>query len=185
MPRWSPEAALRLEEAAITLFAENGYSATTVPQIAERAGLTTRTFFRHFSDKREVLFLRDREFPRVVREALIGVPDSVTGLALIEVALSNVAGELERWREPMMHRRGIVRAEENLRERELLKLDRLADATFEALVERGLPEGEARVLSRLAAAVFDIGLDRWLTGTPASRFADGLAQTFADLRRAV
>src|SRR6195952_1272374 len=66
MARWAPDAAVRLERAALELFAEQGYDATTVPQITERAGLTTRTFFRHFVDKSEVLFLREREFPAVV-----------------------------------------------------------------------------------------------------------------------
>lgn len=64
MSRWAPDAALRLEQAAMELFAEHGYAGTTVPAIAERAGLTTRTFFRHFADKRDVLFLRERELPR-------------------------------------------------------------------------------------------------------------------------
>ena len=74
MSRWAPDAALRLESAAVELFEEQGYGPTTVPQIAARAGLTTRTFFRHFADKRDVLFLRDREFPDVVGAALAGLP---------------------------------------------------------------------------------------------------------------
>src|SRR6478752_786039 len=124
MTRWSPDAALRLEEAALALFEEAGFSATTVPQIAERAGLTTRTFFRHFSDKRDVLFLRDREFPDVISRVLDAMPDDLPAGELIMRGLLNAAEELDTLREPIARRRRVIRSEAHLRERELLKLDR-------------------------------------------------------------
>lgn len=185
MTRWSPNAALRLEQAALGLFEEAGFSATTVPEIAERAGLTTRTFFRHFADKREVLFLRDREFPAVVAQALSGLPEPLSVEEILRRGLLGAASELEIAREPIARRREIIRSEAHLRERELLKLDRLADAIHAALLNRGVEGTRARLLSRLAALVFDLSVDQWLDSSPADSLSAILMQTWSDLRHAL
>jgi AcrR family transcriptional regulator len=129
MARWAPDAAVRLERAALELFAEQGYDATTVPQITERAGLTARTFFRHYADKREVLFLREREFPAVVASVLAAAPPSLSPMELVMHGLQTVAErDLVRWRRELAVRRDVLRADERLRERELLKSAGLAAA---------------------------------------------------------
>ncbi|MCJ1700133.1 TetR/AcrR family transcriptional regulator [Rathayibacter festucae] len=163
MSRWAPDAALRLERAAMELFAEHGYSATTVPSIAERAGLTTRTFFRHFADKRDVLFLREREFPEVVARLLAGAPAGLDPLGLLMHGLETVAaGDLEGWRGEIAARRAVVLSEPALRERELLKSAVLTDAMRDALVERSVPAEDAALAARTAAALFDASLEQWL-----------------------
>ncbi|MDY0912724.1 helix-turn-helix domain-containing protein [Rathayibacter festucae] len=165
MSRWAPDAALRLERAAMELFAEYGYSATTVPSIAERAGLTTRTFFRHFPDKRDVLFLRERELPEVVARLLAGAPAGLDPLGLLMHGLETVAGgDLEGWRGEIAARRAVIVAEPALRERELLKSAVLADAMRDALVERSVPAEDAALAARTAAALFDASLEQWLGG---------------------
>lgn len=162
MTRWAEDAALRLEQAATELFEAQGYTATTVPQITARAGLTTRTFFRHFSDKREVLFLRDRELPDVVRAALADLPLSLAPAAVAEQGLLTATRPLEQWRSAIGRRRAILRAEDQLRERELMKSARLADAIADGLTARTIPADDARVLAGFSAMIFDIALDRWL-----------------------
>ena len=91
MSRWKPDAAGRLIKAAITLFAEQGYEETTVAEIAERAGLTKRTFFRYFSDKREVLFSGSEELERLWLEAVAAAPPEATPLAVVTAGLDPVA----------------------------------------------------------------------------------------------
>ncbi|MFD1713148.1 helix-turn-helix domain-containing protein [Amnibacterium flavum] len=161
MTRWAPDAPARLEQAAIELFASRGYAATTVPEIAERAGLTTRTFFRHYTDKREVLFLRERDFPRIVSELLAAAPPALTPWGLVMHGFETVVSrDFDGWREGMRRRRAIIRSDPHLRERELLKSSMLSRAIEEALVARGAEDAE--LLARLGSAVFDTALDAWL-----------------------
>jgi AcrR family transcriptional regulator len=165
MARWAPDAAVRLERAALELFAEQGYDATTVPQITERAGLTTRTFFRHYADKREVLFLREREFPAVVASVLAAAPPSLSPMELVMHGLQTVAErDLSRWRRELAVRRDVLRADERLRERELLKSAGLAAAIGHALVDHGVEPSTASMAARVAALLLDVALDDWLDG---------------------
>lgn len=182
MPRWSPDAALVLEEAAMALFAEHGYAETTVPQIAERAGLTTRTFFRHFAEKREVVFLRDRELPTAVRTILDALPSGLGSRQLVEQGLSRAAVELEQWRAPISRRDAIIGSDEHLRERELLKLDHLAAAIEQGLVARDVPAEQAHVASRVAALAFDLALRRWLDAEGSS-LQDELDRAWSEIRQ--
>jgi AcrR family transcriptional regulator len=183
MTRWSPDAALRLEEAAMSLFAEQGYAATTVQQISGRAGLTTRTFFRHFADKRDVLFLRDREFPSVIGSVLGALPAELSGAALVRAGLRRAGSEIEQWRSPIARRQRIIADEEQLRERELLKNEHLSEAIRAALTDRRVPERDADVLARVSAVVFDTALRRWIAAGPSASLADELDAAWADVDR--
>lgn len=184
MSRWSPDAAVRLERAALELFAEQGYAATTVPEITARAGLTTRTFFRHFADKREVLFLREREFPTVVSTLLESAPAGMTPIDLVMHGLRAVASaDLPAWRDEIARRRSVVRSDERLRERELLKSTALADAIRAALAARGFPEGDAALAASLGTLVFDNAIARWLDGPAERSLVDVLEETLASVRR--
>jgi len=168
MSRWAPDAALRLESAALELFAEQGYADTTVPQITARAGLTTRTFFRHFTDKREVLFLRDREFPTVVATVLAAAPAGLTPLALVMFGLEAVTAEnFDLWRNGMVARRAIIQADDRLRERELLKSSRLAEAIEHALIAEGVERSAAALVAPFGVLIFDTALTEWLDTDPA------------------
>ena len=184
MSRWAPDAALRLERAALELFLEQGYVATTVPQITARAGLTTRTFFRHFPDKREVLFLRERELPTVVRDVLARAPAGLSPHALVVHGFETVVADgFERWRDQVSARRAVVRTEQHLRERELLKQAVLADAVEQALVRAGAGEPDARLLARAGVLAFDLSLDEWLDQDAGRPLLQVLRGTTARMRR--
>lgn len=162
MARWAPDAALRLERAAMELFLSDGYSKTTVPRIAERAGLTTRTFFRHFADKRDVLFLREREFPDVVRRLLDDVPAGLEPMALALHGVTGAADELEQWREQIRIRRAVIASDPRLQERERLKSAALTEAIRDSLVQHGATGADAALVSSIAVALFDTAVDLWV-----------------------
>jgi AcrR family transcriptional regulator len=184
MSRWAPDAALRLESAALDLFAEQGYPATTVPQITARAGLTTRTFFRHFSDKREVLFLREREFPTVVSTLLARAPAGLTPIELVMFGFEAAASQgFAEWRDGMLVRRAIIRSDGHLRERELLKSSMLIDAVVAALGEYDVPAPDRVPLARYGVLLFDIALDDWLDGDPAHSLLQVLRDTRSRMAR--
>lgn len=180
MSRWAPDAALRLESAALELFAEQGYAATTVPEITARAGLTTRTFFRHFTDKREVLFLRDREFPTVVATVLADAPPGLTPLDLVMFGLEAVTAEnFDLWRPGMIVRRTIIQSDDRLRERELLKSARLAAAIQSALVTEGIEPAAAALAAPFGVLIFDSSLTEWLDASDPRPLPDVLRDTLA------
>ncbi|AXH34143.1 TetR/AcrR family transcriptional regulator [Humibacter sp. BT305] len=184
MPRWAPDAALRLERAAIELFAEKGFAGATVPEIAQRAGLTTRTFFRHFADKRDVLFLRERELPAVVAELLATAPPGLDPLALAMHGLESAAtGHLERWKDDIRARRAIVESEPQLRERECLKSAVLADAIRDGLRAGGVDADDAALTAAVATALFDAALERWLGGDDGLPLVEVLSRLRARLGR--
>ncbi|KQQ06359.1 MULTISPECIES: TetR/AcrR family transcriptional regulator [unclassified Rathayibacter] len=177
MTRWAPDAASRLHESALELFLEQGFAATTVPQIAERAGLTTRSFFRYYADKREVLFVGEEELPAVVARVVDEADPALAPMAVIHGGLrSIVLPRLELYRSELLRRWTIVRTDEALRERELRKLAIIHEGATEAFVRRGLAPLQAEVAGRLAVAVYDMTLERWLTGGAEEPLADILAQ---------
>ena len=145
MPRWMPDAEDRLRTAAIDLFAEFGYVEVTVAQITERAGLTRRTFFRYFPDKREVLFPRSDDLATAVVAALAQVPAAEDTAVLAQTVLRVFAeaGEaITSDREAQRRRALIIDANPDLQERERWKLARTAVLIGEALTERGLADGQ-------------------------------------------
>jgi len=163
MSRWEPNARDRLERAAVELFIEQGFAETTVPQITARAGLTTRTFFRHFADKREVLFARDAELPAVVAQIAADAPASLSPMMLIAHALETVAAtRLEGQLAYLRTRRAVIQADEGLRERELRKLSALSDAISRGFRTRGLDELTSILAAQLAVTVFSVTISRWL-----------------------
>src|SRR2546423_7743832 len=166
MARWEPDSRGRLEQAAFALYAERGFDHTTVAEIAGRAGLTERTFFRHFADKREVLFagstaLRDR-----IAGAVAAAPPSATPIDAIAAGLDAVAGvfSLER-RESSRQRQGVIAANAELRERELVKMASYSAALADALRKRGVGEPAASLTAEIGIAVFRIAFERWLDET--------------------
>src|ERR1700722_2271036 len=99
MSRWQPDARARLQAAALSLYGERGYEQTTVAEIAERAGLTKRTFFRYFADKREVLFWGTEVLEQQMVAAIEAAPASASTLAVIGAALAAAAARFEEFRE--------------------------------------------------------------------------------------
>jgi len=164
MARWEGNAQGRLEAAALELFSEQGFAETTVPQIAARAGLTTRTFFRHFADKREVLFRGDAEVPVLVSHMMAQAPAALGPVALITSYLGMFAETVfGGQREALLRRHAVVQADAGLRERELRKKETVREAIVNGFTSRGEPALAAAIAADMAMAVLGAALERWLT----------------------
>jgi len=182
MTRWKPDAAGRLTAAAITLFEEQGYDATTVAEIAERAGLTKRTFFRHFADKREVLFSGSRELERIWREAVAAAPPEATPMAAVTAGFDGLA-ELFAPRHAFAGIRArIVNANPELQERELIKLQTLAHGIAMELRARGVSHNAAILASQAGVTVFHVAFARWVTQDDPAAFRALMDDALEELR---
>lgn len=170
--RWEPNPRQRLAQAALELFAERGYENTTVIDIAQRAGLGKTTFFRHFQDKREVLF-GDGTLDGVLVEAIAAAPAAATPREAVTRAL-DAAGQYaftaER-REVVARRQAVIAANPELQERDALKNLALSASITDALRRRGVPDLTARVTAELAAVASMIALERWIEPDEAADFS--------------
>ena len=182
MSRWKPDAQGRLIRAAIELFDEQGYEATTVAEIAERAGLTKRTFFRHFSDKREVLFSGSQQLEHCWLEGLAAAPPTASPLALVTAGLDPVAEMFTERHEFARIRARIVEANPELRERELIKLQNLAATITEALVQRGVSANAAILAAQAGVTVFHVGFARWVQQEDPTAFRHLMDESLDELR---
>ena len=183
MARWEPGARDRLERAALELFAEQGFAETTVPQITARAGLTTRTFFRHFADKREVLFAGEDDTPALVAEAMAAAPADVRPMQLIADGLPQLAGALfEGRREQLRNRHAVVGADDGLRERDLRKRAALAEQIRAGFLRRGADELTATLAAELAVTAMHVSLARWLAADDERALTAIVSETLTALR---
>ncbi len=182
MARWEPNARGRLERAALELFVERGFAETTVPAITARAGLTTRTFFRHFADKREVLFAVEDEAPTMVAGLLADAPASLGPMALIAYGLETRAADLEDRREYLRTRRTVIQADNGLRERELRKVAELSDAIAEGFRSRDKDELTSALAAQIAVTTFGIAIGRWLDQDGNQPLADLVRDTLGTLQ---
>ena len=166
MGRCEPDARGRMLEAALELFVEQGFEKTTAADIATRAGVTERTFFRHFADKREVLFANPSPLDEVVLEAIAAADEQATPLQMVLDGVRVVAvGIAEaRSREQAAQRARIVEATPALQERELLKMAAMTSAAQAALAERGVGEPTAALAAHTAVGVFQAAFSRWVSG---------------------
>jgi AcrR family transcriptional regulator len=163
MGRWEPDARGRLEQAALALYGERGFEQTTVAEIAKRAGLTERTFFRHYADKREVLFAGAGSLQDLLVSTLASTPDSAAPIDAVAAALEAAGALLQERREYARQRQAVIAANAELRERELIKLATLAAALAGALRGRGVPEPAASLAAEAGIAVFRIAFERWIS----------------------
>jgi len=163
MGRWEPNARGRLAKAAMELYAQQGFEQTTVAEIAARAGLTERTFFRHFTDKREVLFYGMEMMRDLLARAVADAPASATAMDAAAAAFEAAGALLQENPERVRLRDAIVSANAELRERELIKLAALAAAVAGALRDRGIPEPAASLAAETGVAVFKIAFARWVS----------------------
>jgi AcrR family transcriptional regulator len=166
MGRWQPDAQARLLKAALALYGERGYEETTVAEIAERAGLTKRTFFRYFADKREVLFAGAGAgtLLEFMVSALTAAPESAAPIEAVAAALQAAAALLQERREYSRQRQAVIAANPGLQERELIKLASLGSALAEALRQRGVTEPAASLTAEAGIAVFKVAFERWVGG---------------------
>src|SRR5437762_13679376 len=154
MARWQPDARGRLQQAALTLYGERGFDNTTVADIAEQAGLTKRTFFRYFADKREVLFWGSAGLEELFVTAVAAAPEAAAPLDAVAAALDAAAPMFEQRREFAARRQQIIAANPELQERELIKLASLAGAVADALHRRGVDDPAAILTAEAGIAVF-------------------------------
>lgn len=187
MTRWQPGATQRLVVAAVDLFTEQGYDATTVAQIAERAGVTRSTFFRHFSDKRELLVAGQETLSRLLADGISEAPANATPLEAVAAGLeraSNAMGPANRELGPRV--KAAVAASTELQERDTLKSVGLAAAMTAALIARGIPDPTAQLAGELGVLAFKRGYAQWSESDRDD--AKGLAQhalaALEDLRTA-
>jgi AcrR family transcriptional regulator len=160
--RWKPDAFGRLRDAALDLFLEQGFEQTTVEQIAARAGLTKRTFFRYFADKREVLFAGGEDLNQAFADAVAAAPQEAAPLEAAAAAL-DAAGAIFEQRRPFARRRQqAIAGSVELQERELVKLASLSAAVADALRERGVEAPVAALAAETAIAVFKVAFERWV-----------------------
>jgi len=147
------------------LFEERGYETTTVEEIAARAGLTERTFFRYFADKREVLFSGSKNLERNIIDCIEGAPEEAGPFDIVTAAVEAAGRALQEHREMrfVRARYSLVTKHPEIHERELIKLASLASAVAKALRERGVSEPAASLAAEAGIAVFKIGLERWVT----------------------
>jgi AcrR family transcriptional regulator len=162
--RWEPNARSRLEQAALKLYVERGFEQTTVAEIAKEAGLTERTFFRYFADKREVLFGGSAMLQDALVNAVIDAPDSAPPIDAVAAALDAAAAMLQQRRDHARQRQAVIVAHAELQERELLKLAALAAAIAQALRQRGVREPTASLTAEAGIAVFKVAFERWANG---------------------
>ena len=165
MGRWEPGARERLVVAAVDLFTEQGYDATTVAQIAERAGVTKSTFFRHFSDKRELLVAGQETLSRLLSEGIAEAPANASPLQAVAAGLeraSSAMGPMNRELAPRL--KAAVAASAELQERDALKSVGLAAAMTTALLARGVPDSTAAIAAELGVLAFKRGFTEWSKG---------------------
>lgn len=176
MVRWEPGAADRLRAAALELFAETGYEQATVAQISHRAGVTERTFYRYFADKREVLFAGAEGLEQRMVDAVCSAPQTADAAKLVAVALESLASYFTADRRASSRQRqAVLDSQPALHERELLKLAALKKALAAALAGHGVDAVRAAVAAESAIGVFHVGFAHWI--------ADGEERQLAELQR--
>lgn len=185
MSRWKPDAEGRLVKAAIVLFEERGYDETTVAEIAEAAGLNKRTFFRYFSDKREVLFNGSHELRQRWIAGIEAAPPDAGPMVAMSAGLDEVA-ELFADRLPFARMRSrVIAASPELRERELIKLQSLAGAVEAALVARGVCANTAILASQASVTVFHVAFARWVEQDDPTILRGLMDESLRDLRSVI
>jgi len=180
--RWEPNARGRLEQAALELYVERGYEQTTVADIAERAGLTERTFFRHFSDKREVLFGGGSALEDALTEAVASAPASASPIAAVADALDGLSPFFHGRREIVRRRQSVIAAHPELQERELIKMASWASTLAAALRKRGVKDPAAALTAEAGIAAFRVAYARWVKSGTKQDLSKFIRQSFDDLK---
>src|SRR5262245_43633317 len=182
MARWEPNARGRLRDAALELYGERGYEQTTVADIAERAGVTSRTFFRHFADKREVLFSGTEALEQGMVDALASAPASASAMDAVAAALDAAAELIGGNREFSRARQAVIDSSAELRERELIKMATLAAALTDGLRARGVGDPQAGLAAETGVAGFRVAWAQWMGEATDRPLIDVMRAALAQLR---
>ncbi len=180
--RWEANPRERLARAALDLFAERGYETTTVADIAERAGLTKSTFFRHFDDKREVLFGGQDDMVTLFTRAVASAPPGETPLGCVVALLETLAGYFPpEHRALTVTRSAVIAANPELRERELLKRAQLVTAIEQVLHSRDIDDVTTRLAAAIAMLAFDTAYSRWTAHADPRSFSAVVTEALREL----
>jgi AcrR family transcriptional regulator len=183
MGRWEPNSEYRFRAAAIELFSEIGFEHTTVAAIAQRAGLTARTFFRYFADKREVLFNGSERLQQTMVDALAQAPAKASPVDAIAAALAKAGEFFDDERRPFARlRNSVIAANPDLHERELIKMATLSAALAQALRVRGVGEPDASLVAEAAIAVFRVAFAQWVNESERRGYVEIVNELLARLR---
>jgi len=182
MGRWEPNARGRLEVAGLDLYSERGFEQTTVAEIAKRAGLTERTFFRYFADKREVLFSGASALQELLVSTVAHAPASTSPMDAVEGAILAAAALLGERRDFAQKRQAVIVANAELRERELIKLASLGAAVAAELRRRGVSEPAASLSAEAGIAIFKVAFERWVDPRNEREFPSLISESLDQLR---
>lgn len=182
MARWKPDARTRLEKAALALYREHGFAQTTVAEIAERAGLTERTFFRYFADKREVLFSGADAMRQALVSALDDAPSSLAAIDAVAAAIEATARLFEERRDFSRKRQAVIAENAELQEREHIKLASLATALADGLRRRGVRDPAAALAADMGIAALRLAFERWLAANNERTLAQLMKESFRELK---
>jgi AcrR family transcriptional regulator len=183
--RWDPGAEERLKRAALELYLERGYDNVTVTHIAERAGLSRRSFFRYFPDKREVLFAGSERLPPALAEAVVTADPGAAPLAAVLDALARVGTQLVEHVDGAPERRAVIDASPELQERERTKTAAITEAIRAALVQRQVNAGTAVLVAQLATVAFQHAFRHWIEAEGQASFGSCLEAVTDELRAAL
>jgi AcrR family transcriptional regulator len=183
MGRWEPDSRGRLQEAALALYSERGFDQTTAAEIAKRAGVTERTFFRHFADKREVLFGGSAILRERIVNGVAAAPAEAGALDAVAEGLDAAASMLgEGRRDLTAQRHAVIMANPELSERELSKLADYSAAVAGTLRERGVSEPQATLAAGAGMTVLRVALERWANGDDDRDLPQIMRAALAELR---
>ncbi|KKX32894.1 TetR/AcrR family transcriptional regulator [Rhizobium sp. LC145] len=172
----------RFESAAYELFGRQGYAETTVPEIASKAGLTERTFYRYFTDKREVLFWRAGAHQTSITKEIAKAPTGEHPLSIVASSFEAVAPFIDSHRPIVKLRQFLISTHSDLHERELMKLHMLASAIDMALQQRGIQPSLSRVIAEIGAALWKVALQNWRADEGEESFARHVQATLAEFQ---
>ncbi len=182
MARWEPGAAQRLQQAALELFTTRGFEQTTAADIAQAVGLTERTFFRHFVDKREVLFYGQDQFTQAFLDGVDTAPQDAKPIALVASFLRGGASLFpDNRRSYARTRQAVIAANPSLQERERHKLAGLAETLAGALRGRGVDEPAATLAAESGVTVFGVAFAQWIRTDEFRSLSDIMTQVFDEL----
>ncbi len=183
MVRWEPGARERLQAAGLDLYASRGFEQTTAAEIAQSVGLTERTFFRYFTDKREVLFHGQELFQQIFLDGAAAAPEGSSALDVVAFALQAASSFFPDDRRTYSRlRQTIIVANPGLQERELLKMAWLSEGMAGALRKRGIMEPQATLAAETGVTVFGVAFRQWIAEDEERSLAEIEVDTLGEMR---
>lgn len=170
-----------LQNAALELFSKQGYDETTTDEIAEKAGVSPRTFFRYFPTKESVLFVGEFGWFQSFTSQYLAQPAELSDIDAMRATLHSLAAGLTKIRPALTLYEQAVASSPTLRggvlDRQAVDIRAIAEATAS---RRGLDEPDAgcMVLATVVLLTYRAGVMRWLAGPASADPRDLIAEQF-------